>query len=72
MIGAFESDTVAVFVRTAPISEHITSIHFLIARSGHGIQLFVHLDRITQPEGWVDLTAGSIHISPFDLVLSRR
>jgi hemolysin D len=69
VIGAFESDTVAVFVRTAPASEHMTLYVF----SGLLIlaivfTVFVSLDRVvTSQEGWIVPTAGSIYVSPFDM-----
>jgi len=74
VIGAFESDTVAVFVRTAPVSEHMTLYVF----SGLLIlaivfTVFVSLDRIvTSQEGWVIPTAGSIYVSPFDMGIVKE
>jgi hemolysin D len=74
VIGAFESDTVAVFVRTAPTSEHLTLYIFsslLIAAILFTV--FVSLDRVvTSQEGWVIPTAGSIYVSPFDLGIVKE
>jgi len=74
VIGAFESDTVAVFVRTAPINEHLTlyasAALFLVAIV---FIVFVSLDRIvTSQEGWVIPTAGAIYVSPFDLGIVKE
>ena len=68
VIGAFESDTVAVFVRTAPVTEHLTlyvcSALLIVALV---FTVFVSLDRVvTSQEGWVIPTAGAIYVSPFD------
>ncbi len=74
VIGAFESDTVAVFVRTAPVSEHITLYIFsTLLILAIVFTYFVHLDRVvTSQEGWVVPTAGSIYISPFDLGIVKE
>ena len=68
VIGAFESDTVAVFVRTAPVSEHITLYVFsTLIIVAVMFTFFVSLDRIvTSQEGWIIPSAGAIYISPFD------
>ncbi len=68
VIGAFESDTVAVFVRTAPVTEHLTlyvcSALIIVALV---FTVFVSLDRVVvSQEGWVIPTAGAIYVSPFD------
>lgn len=74
VIGAFESDTVAVFVRTAPVSEHLTLYVF----SGLIIvaiifSFFVGLDRVvTSQEGWVLPSAGAIYVSPFDMGIVKE
>jgi hemolysin D len=74
VIGAFESDTVAVFVRTAPTSERLTLYIFsslLIAAILFTV--FVSLDRVvTSQEGWVVPTAGSIYVSPFDMGIVKE
>jgi hemolysin D len=74
VIGAFESDTVAVFVRTTPVSEHLTlyvsAALFVVAVV---FIVFVSLDRVvTSQEGWVIPTSGSIYISPFDLGIVKE
>lgn len=74
LIGAFESDTVAVFVRTAPVSEHLTlyvcSSLLIVAVL---FTMFVNLDRVvTSQEGWVMPTAGAIYVSPFDMGIVKE
>jgi HlyD family type I secretion membrane fusion protein len=74
VIGAFESDTVAVFVRTAPVSEHITLYIFsTLIILAIVFSYFVRLDRVvSSQEGWVVPTAGSIYVSPFDLGIVKE
>jgi hemolysin D len=69
VIGAFESDTVAVFVRTAPASEHITLYVFCaLIIASVVFTVFVSLDRVVvSQEGWVIPSGGAIYLSPFDL-----
>jgi HlyD family secretion protein len=74
VIGAFESDTVAVFVRTTPINEHLT-LYICAALFVVAIVFIVcvSLDRVvTSQEAWVIPTAGSIYISPFDLGIVKE
>jgi hemolysin D len=68
VIGAFESDTVAVFVRTAPVSQHITLYVFsTLIIVAVLFTFFVSLDRVvTSQEGWILPSAGAIYISPYD------
>ncbi len=74
VIGAFESDTVAVFVRTAPVSEHLTLYVFsALLILSIVFTVFVSLDRVaTSQEGWVIPTAGAIYVSPFDLGIVKE
>ena len=69
VIGAFESDTVAVFVRTAPVREHITLYVFsALLVTAIVFTVFVSLDRVvTSQEGWVIPNAGAIYLSPYDM-----
>jgi HlyD family secretion protein len=69
VIGAFESDTVAVFVRTAPVNEHITLYVFsALLVTAIVFTVFVSLDRVvTSQEGWVIPGAGAIYLSPYDM-----
>jgi HlyD family type I secretion membrane fusion protein len=69
VIGAFESDTVAVFVRTAPVNEHITLYVFsALLVTAIVFTVFVSLDRVvTSQEGWVIPNSGAIYLSPYDM-----
>lgn len=74
MIGAFESDTVAVFVRTAPAHEHV--ILYVLAAMVVimvGLMATVKLDRIvTSVHGKIVTIAGPLYISPFDTGIVRK
>jgi hemolysin D len=74
VIGAFESDTVAVFVRTAPVNEHLTLYVFsALIIAAVAFTAFVSLDRVvTSQEGWVVPSAGAIYLSPFDLGIVKE
>ncbi len=74
VIGAFESDTIAVFVRTAPVSEHLTLYVFsALVIVAIVFTVFVSLDRVvTSQEGWVIPSAGAIYVSPFDLGIVKE
>ncbi len=74
LIGAFESDTVAVFVRTQPGSENVT-LYVLAAMMilALGLASIVKLDRVvTSIEGWVMTTGGLIYVSPFDMGIVKE
>lgn len=73
VIGAFESETIAVFVRTTPMSEHI--ILYVVAAML--IILFilsaiVKLDRVVTSSGRIVTAAGSMYVSPFDAGIVRE
>jgi hemolysin D len=74
VVGAFESDTLAVFVRTAPHNEHITL--YLLAGMlvlAVGLTAVVKLDRVvTSVQGKIVTTAGSLYVSPFDTGIVRK
>jgi len=74
VIGAFESDTVAVFVRTAPVNEHITLYVFsALLITAIVFTVFVSLDRVvTSQEGWVIPSDGAIYLSPFDVGIVKE
>ena len=67
VIGAFESETVAVFVATAPVREHITVYVFsaLVAVSV-ALACIVNLDVVVTGTGKVAPVAGEVYISPFN------
>jgi len=74
VIGAFESDTVAVFVRTAPVNEHLT-LYVCAALFVMAIvfTVTVSLDRVvTSQQGWIMTTVGSIYVSPFDMGIVKE
>lgn len=69
LVGAFESDTVAVFVRTAPSSENIT-LYILSTMVIVAVVLsaFIKLDRVVvSQEGFIVPAGGSLYVSPFDI-----
>jgi HlyD family type I secretion membrane fusion protein len=74
VIGAFESDTAAVFLRTAPANEHII-LYVLGAMVVLAVVLasIVKLDRVvTSVAGLISTTAGSFYVSPFDPSIVRQ
>ena len=73
LIGAFESDTVAVFVRTAPVSDHLI-LYVLAAILLLAVTLMavVKLDRVVVGVGKIVPVAGSLYVSPFDTSIVRE
>jgi hemolysin D len=74
VIGAFESDTVAVFVRTAPTSQNIV-LWVLSSMVILSICLMavVKLDRVASSiQGRIVPTGGSLYVSPFDTGIVRK
>lgn len=74
LIGAFESDTVAVFVRTAPKTEH-TTLYVLSALIIVAVlfSFYVSLDRVvSSQEGWILTSSGSIYVTPFDMGIVKE
>jgi hemolysin D len=73
LVGAFESDTAAVFLRTAPANEHIT-LYVLAAMLVITIALaaVVKLDRVVTSAGRIVPSGGSLYISPFDTSIVRQ
>jgi HlyD family type I secretion membrane fusion protein len=68
LIGAFESNTAAVFARTAPSNEHVI-LYVLAAMVVLAVVLasVVKLDRVvTSTAGLITTTAGSLYVSPLD------
>jgi len=73
LIGAFESDTVAVFRRTAPVHEHII-LYVLCAMLvlAIGLSSVVKLDRVVASQaGLIVPTAGSLYVSPLNSSVVR-
>lgn len=73
LVGAFESETAAMFVRTAPVREHIM-LYVLI-----GVLLIsilfaavVKLDRVVIGRGRIVPAGGELYVSPFDAGIIRQ
>jgi HlyD family type I secretion membrane fusion protein len=73
VVGAFESDTAAVFLRTAPAREHII-LYVLTAMLvlAVGLMAIVNLDRVVNGTGRIVTSAGSLYLSPFDTGIVRQ
>jgi hemolysin D len=73
VVGAFESDTAAVFLRTAPVNEHII-LYVLAAMMvlAIGLMAVVKLDRVVTGLGRIVTAAGSLYVSPFDTGIVRE
>ncbi len=73
IVGAFESETQAVFLRTAPANEHIV-LYAIVAMVVLAVVLMsiVKLDRVVTSAGRVVTAAGSLYVSPFDTGLVRE
>jgi hemolysin D len=72
VLGAFESETAAVFLRTTPKREHII-LHALVAILFISVALcaVVKLDRVVAGTGRIVPTAGALYVSPFDAGIVR-
>jgi hemolysin D len=73
VVGAFESDTAAVFLRTAPRNEHV--VLYVLAGMvvlAIGLMAIVKLDRVVTGTGRVVTAAGSLYVSPFDTGIVRE
>lgn len=73
VVGAFESETVAVFQRVAPAREHII-LYVLIAILviSVGLSAVVKLDRAVTGTGLIVPTSGALYVSPFDTGIVRQ
>lgn len=73
LVGAFESDTVAVFHKTAPVSEHVT-LYVLVAMVLVSLLLMsvVKLDKVVVSVGRIVPIAGALYISPFDTAIVKE
>jgi hemolysin D len=73
VVGAFESETAAVFLRTAPANEHII-LYVLTAMLVVAVALstIVKLDRVVTSVGRIVPTGGELYVSPFDTGIVRR
>lgn len=73
VIGAFESETAAVFLRTAPVHEHIIlyalAAMFILA---FGLSAVVKLDKVVTSTGRIVPAGGPLYVSPFDTGIVRQ
>ncbi len=73
VIGAFESDTAGVLLRTAPAHEHV--ILYVIAGMlalSLSLMAVVKLDRVVNSVGRIVTSSGSLYVSPFDTGIVRQ
>jgi HlyD family type I secretion membrane fusion protein len=73
VVGAFESDTAALFQRTAPAKEHIV-LYVLAAMFALviGLSAVVKLDRVVTGTGRIVPAGGELYVSPFDTGIVRQ
>ncbi len=73
LVGAFESETAGVLLRTAPVNEHII-LYVLITMLAVIIGLFsvIKLDRVVTSVGRVVAAGGELYVSPFDTGIVRE
>jgi len=73
VVGAFESETASVLLRTSPINEHII-VYVLAGMLVVALTLMaiVKLDKVVNSKGSIVTAAGSIYISPFDTGIVRE
>jgi HlyD family type I secretion membrane fusion protein len=73
VVGAFESETAAVFLRTAPAREHVT-LYALVAILfiSVGLAAVVKLDRVVTGTGRIVPVGGPLYVSPFDAGIVRQ
>jgi hemolysin D len=73
IVGAFESETAAVFLRTAPAHEHII-VYTLVGILFVFVVLaaVVKLDRVVTGVGRIVPSSGEIYVSPFDTGIVKR
>jgi HlyD family type I secretion membrane fusion protein len=73
VVGAFESETQAVFLRTAPVNEHIILYAVLgILIVSIVFCAVVKLDRVVTSVGRVVPATGEFYVSPFDMGIVRQ
>ncbi|MBK8173742.1 MAG: HlyD family type I secretion periplasmic adaptor subunit [Rhodospirillales bacterium] len=72
LVGAFESDTQAVFLRTRPYSEHAI-LHVLVGMIVLAVVLmFVgHLDRVVDGSGRIVPSQGVLYVQPIERAIVR-
>jgi hemolysin D len=73
VVGAFESETAAVFLRTAPANEHII-LYTLVAILAISVLLsaVVKLDKVVTGAGRIVPAGGALYVSPFDTGIVKQ
>jgi HlyD family type I secretion membrane fusion protein len=73
VVGAFESDTAAVLLRTSPVNEHII-LYVLVAMVAVtvGLAAVVKLDKVVGSVGKIVTAGGSLYASPYDTGIVRE
>jgi len=73
LVGAFESEMAGVFLRTAPVAEHVI-LYVLSAMLALGIGMcaIVKLDRVVTSVGRIVASSGALYVSPFDIGIVRE
>ena len=73
VVGAFESETAAVFMRTAPVRQHIILYALVgILVVSVALSAIVKLDRVVTSVGRIVPTAGALYVTPFDTGIVRQ
>jgi HlyD family type I secretion membrane fusion protein len=73
VVGAFESETAAVFLRTAPAHERIILyVIIAIVIVSFAISAVVKLDRVVTSVGRIVPASGAFYVSPFDTGIVRQ
>jgi HlyD family type I secretion membrane fusion protein len=73
VVGAFESETAAVFLRTAPANEHvILYVLAVLLVLAVAFAAIVKLDRVVTGVGRIVPTVGELYVSPFDTGIVRQ
>ena len=73
VVGAFESETAAVFLRTAPVRQHIILYALVgILVVSVALSAIVKLDRVVTSVGRIVPTAGALYVTPFDTGIVRQ
>jgi hemolysin D len=73
LVGAFESETAAVFLQTAPARQHLILYTLIgILSVSVGLAAIVKLDRVVTSVGRIVPSAGSLYVSPFDTSIVRQ
>jgi HlyD family type I secretion membrane fusion protein len=73
VVGAFESETAAVFLRTVPVNEHIIlyalAAMFVVA---FGLSAVVKLEKVVTSTGRIVPAGGPLYVTPFDTGIVRQ